>query len=151
MTTILAEISDKVFSLLEVLAYSTLAACIIGGIARLHRCLIILPLLIAGYFSYVFLDELRAPGFGEAVVHELEYRYILGGLVSMNLPFVVVLILLIRAYRADARRQRRQRYATGACGHCEYNLAGNESGVCPECGQVVARCVASVPPTGSTR
>lgn len=32
------------------------------------------------------------------------------------------------------RRRRRLRSATGLCETCGYNLTGNESGVCPECG-----------------
>ena len=39
------------------------------------------------------------------------------------------------------RRLRRGRFAPGHCRACGYDLRGNESGVCPECGRAVApRC-----------
>jgi hypothetical protein len=39
---------------------------------------------------------------------------------------------LVRLRRASARRRRA---GAGRCGACGYDLTGNESGVCPECGQ----------------
>ena len=35
-------------------------------------------------------------------------------------------------------RKRRRRVAAGLCASCGYDLTGNTSGVCPECGMVVA-------------
>jgi hypothetical protein len=35
------------------------------------------------------------------------------------------------------RRRRRARAVPGACRNCEYDLTGNVSGVCPECGTQV--------------
>jgi hypothetical protein len=37
------------------------------------------------------------------------------------------------------RRVRRGRYGPGHCRGCGYDLRGNESGVCPECGRAVKR------------
>lgn len=34
-----------------------------------------------------------------------------------------------------ARRERKRR---GFCVHCDYDLTGNETGVCPECGEKIA-------------
>jgi len=42
---------------------------------------------------------------------------------------VVFLPLRMRANRRESARRRR-----GLCVKCGYNLAGNTSGVCPECG-----------------
>ncbi len=51
---------------------------------------------------------------------------------SIQIPlWPVVLIPLIVFGRQFARRPR---YIPGHCAHCGYNLTGNESGVCPECG-----------------
>jgi len=37
----------------------------------------------------------------------------------------------------EIRRKRRERRANGLCEHCAYDLTGNVSGVCPECGSRV--------------
>ena len=39
------------------------------------------------------------------------------------------------------RRRSRSRHRTSGCRSCGYNLTGNTSGVCPECGTAVARKV----------
>ncbi len=46
------------------------------------------------------------------------------------LPFVVLAIPTAFLFWRDNRR----RYSPGHCRSCGYNLTGNESGVCPECG-----------------
>jgi len=38
------------------------------------------------------------------------------------------------SWRASGRRVRHFRRMFGACAACGYDLTGNESGVCPECG-----------------
>jgi hypothetical protein len=40
--------------------------------------------------------------------------------------------LLVRRYAPDRQRPR-----TGFCYHCGYNLTGNVSGICSECGTVI--------------
>jgi hypothetical protein len=35
----------------------------------------------------------------------------------------------------EIRRQRQERRAKGLCERCGYDLTGNVSGVCPECGE----------------
>lgn len=42
------------------------------------------------------------------------------------------------AHKAVSRVRRDQRISEGRCGHCGYDLAGNVSGVCPECGAASA-------------
>jgi hypothetical protein len=39
--------------------------------------------------------------------------------------------------RGPLRRWRRRR--AGMCGQCAYNLTGNQSGICPECGRAICR------------
>jgi hypothetical protein len=59
----------------------------------------------------------------------------------VQLPFWF-LILVVSAYPAYALLtgpiRRRIRRARGSCVKCAYNLTGNTSGVCPECGTAIA-------------
>ncbi len=48
------------------------------------------------------------------------------------LPLVVVAIPTAILWHRDRRR-----IPPGHCQQCEYDLTGNESGVCPECGRLV--------------
>jgi hypothetical protein len=45
-----------------------------------------------------------------------------------------LLLLALPAARVAAVIRRRCRRQSGCCTHCGYNLTGNTSGVCPECG-----------------
>ena len=49
-------------------------------------------------------------------------------------PAALLLISLALAIARRTHRQRR-RLRTGLCIQCGYNLTGNESGICPECGR----------------
>jgi hypothetical protein len=62
------------------------------------------------------------------------------GVVSVECHWAVVLVLLasypiVSFIRGPLRRWRRRR--KGLCVRCGYNLTGNTSGVCPECGVAV--------------
>ncbi len=66
----------------------------------------------------------------------------------VGIPFCPVLLLLcvgsaVALARAPLRRYRRGR--RGLCLKCGYDLRGNVSGVCPECGQQTATRVNSTP------
>ena len=66
------------------------------------------------------------------------------GRVSMLVPWWLIplglaypLWILVRhVHRTETRRVRRR---LGLCRDCGYNLTGNESGVCPECGTAVVQ------------
>jgi hypothetical protein len=94
---------------------------------------LILPVVAMVFLDYESIKELCQPGWGRLVVDEMGYGYVVGTFASLNLPFVVVLALFVGAYRRDTRERR---YAAGLCGHCGYDLTGNISGVCSECGTV---------------
>jgi hypothetical protein len=50
-------------------------------------------------------------------------------------PFLLSCLLLLPAAAAAVRREQvRQRQKAGLCTQCGYDLKGNRSGVCPECG-----------------
>jgi uncharacterized paraquat-inducible protein A len=52
--------------------------------------------------------------------------------------FVVIgSIWLIANRRTDNQKLKARRQKLGLCTYCGYNLAGNRSGVCPECGTKV--------------
>ena len=53
--------------------------------------------------------------------------------------FLAVLFGLLPAARAWRWTRRRGRRADGTCRRCGYDLTGNVSGVCPECGEAVPR------------
>jgi hypothetical protein len=56
---------------------------------------------------------------------------------------LITATLPVAEYRSiQRRRRRRQREATGRCPVCGYDLRGNESGVCPECGGVATGAAA---------
>lgn len=50
-------------------------------------------------------------------------------IVSLWLPFLIGAPVTIHLWRRDRRPRK------GHCRECGYDLTGNESGVCPECGQ----------------
>jgi hypothetical protein len=62
---------------------------------------------------------------------------------SLRGPWVFYAILVGYAlaflpwWRARELEKRRDRRATGRCAECGYDLHGNVSGVCPECGTKV--------------
>ena len=59
--------------------------------------------------------------------------------------FIVVLLGTYPAFtfaRGLIRRRRRRRDRRGLCLKCGYDLTGNVSGVCPECGTLVAGGIA---------
>jgi hypothetical protein len=55
-----------------------------------------------------------------------------GGEIMMNVPLGVLILVLVVPTIVLARPDRRA--WTGHCKRCAYDLTGNESGVCPECG-----------------
>ena len=55
--------------------------------------------------------------------------------VSFALPMVFATYPTIAFIRGPLRRHRRQR--KGECIGCGYDLTGNESGKCPECGEAI--------------
>ena len=64
----------------------------------------------------------------------IEYRYVVIPK-RFLIPFALVLIAgSIRFFYLRRSRLQRQRELRGDCLVCGYNLTGNASGICPECG-----------------
>jgi hypothetical protein len=53
---------------------------------------------------------------------------------SVPLPLISLLLLTPAVVALAGRIRRRTRHAKGLCARCGYDLRGNVSGVCPECG-----------------
>lgn len=62
-------------------------------------------------------------------------------IISYIVPILLAVVCssypIIVLFRGPLRRHRRRRH--GMCLKCGYNLTGNESGVCPECGTTIKR------------
>lgn len=77
----------------------------------------------------VGLIEYRVAGFGA-----------FPPMVQWGVPcFLTSIDVWIRARRNQRRRERRERLASGQCENCGYDLTGNVSGRCPECGTEIKR------------
>jgi len=66
-----------------------------------------------------------------------EYAGYLSVHVSFWVPTVVLGLLWVGMLSLHQRLNRLRRRTMGLCGGCGYNLTGNESGVCPECGTTI--------------
>lgn len=91
--------------------------------------------------------EKRYPGPGwlytkSVVLNEPSGLYVRSSMLIVSFIIPLLMALLFSSYpavlliRVLLRRRHRQLQA-GLCLHCEYDLTGNESGVCPECGTEV--------------
>lgn len=56
---------------------------------------------------------------------------------GMTVPIVYVPVLLAAGSLLLQRHRRRRQPQTGCCSVCGYDLFGNESGRCPECGKPI--------------
>lgn len=57
---------------------------------------------------------------------------VVGVTIPLWIPFVIVLVASLIAWRVGWTR------STGHCLQCAYDLTGNRSGVCPECGEALS-------------
>ena len=110
------------------------SALSIGLIARLHKWLIVLPIFAMGFFACVWPDDLRDPRRRGVLLNEMGYAYVAGGLAVVEVPLLCVVVLLVRGCRANAVKDRAGASGEVPCRRCAYNLFGNTSGACPECG-----------------
>jgi hypothetical protein len=86
--------------------------------------------------GFVYRDDFRRYPVGPGnYYHYYHYR----GLVVPYWAALLAAAALPAAWVVRAGRRRRRRRRPGLCPHCGYDLTGNTSGVCPECGTAAAR------------
>lgn len=79
--------------------------------------------------------------FGTLVNAAFDVAVVVGLMTGWAYPALIVIVIGLFLYVLEVRGRRvslRNRFSDAPfCGVCEYNLTGNLSGVCPECGTVV--------------
>jgi hypothetical protein len=103
---------------------------------------VVVPALVwygAQDYSSVFLISATAPFSFPMMAMEAHHfgrQFLLTG-VALLLPVYLLGFAFTLRFRLvhASRRAFRDRVARGLCGRCGYNLTGNASGVCPECGE----------------
>jgi len=61
--------------------------------------------------------------------------------IKFPLHIFVFVLILSAGVSAYSRVQSRIRMQSGLCPKCDYDLTGNTSGVCPECGTLINRSI----------
>lgn len=108
--------------------------------------LLVIAVTAAIAFVFSFL-QMRSPvfwlylplDFGLSVEHLdlIVWR----GVGLFRVPLWMIILLSGTGAIFMLRARRRERARIGSCSACRYNLTGNTSGVCPECGTPVAENV----------
>ena len=127
---ILAEISDKVVSCWELFLLSALIAAIAGWVsaARWWFGPILLVPKIA-FMNYVCWSELQEVPYGQLLLSEMGWGWVVGQYVAINTPPVTAAFIF---RHMQVRQRRARRLKRGQCEHCGYAAIGMS--LCPECG-----------------
>lgn len=132
---LLAEIGDKMPTVTCWMTAACIVALIALGFGLLRRWLVLLPLPLIAFFDWGMWSELQEPGFGQAIISELGWEYVICCFAGWNLPFLaVVAIVMLRPRRFNK---------PGHCTHCGYLLRGLPEPRCPECGTPFADVAAT--------
>ena len=83
---------------------------------------------------------INSPGYDLPFIYPGDMHYVVNGkdaaigtLVTPWLPLTLVAVPTLFLWWKD------RALPPGLCTHCRYNLTGNTSGICPECGTVIAK------------
>ncbi len=82
-------------------------------------------------FEFGCIDAETSITLSPIVATRLQIRWRVGAIV-LDIAIMFFVVLLLRT--SQPFRPRKPKYAAGFCEACGYNLRGNRSGVCPECG-----------------
>lgn len=143
----LAEIADKMGnpSHMLVIALVLSLTCAWG----LYSWWLTIPsILLAGFGNFALWLELSDPYMRSLILGELGWSWVIGECVAWNSPFVICWIGLFFFHRWQARAKR---IAQGYCQNCGYDLTGNVSGICPECGRAIPPACSKQFPTAECR
>lgn len=131
---ILAEISDKMISPWTVLMISVPLAVLASSVVMVSRWLFIPVLALAAIPNRWMWEEYLQGQFGQAVVAEMGYGWIAASFCAWYAPFLICTALVLSEHQLSIRRRWA---ALHRCLRCGYDLTGNVSGICPECGRPV--------------
>ena len=93
---VLAEIGDKMPTVLSTLLVSVVITAVALGLARFRWWLALLALPVFGFWNWIYYIELQEPGFGDLIWAEMGTKYIVGQFVAINTPLTVGALILIR-------------------------------------------------------
>lgn len=93
------------------------------------------------YPSYGFIAAEIPTGHWEGSWRFLPYSWKDAFAYHLEFPIYIPGVVLLAAALPSIllRTRRRQRRLLGLCEHCSYDLRGNTSGVCPECGTPIRK------------
>jgi hypothetical protein len=99
-------------------------------------CMAVLIFVVAVIAAALVEDALAKALAGAGSSPPMIVHWLDGALVGGTVAFFVVRYDLVRRRAAlRALRERLRELGVRVCLHCGYNLTGNVSGVCPECGE----------------
>lgn len=126
MISLLAEIGDKMPPVTGTAVIACVIALIAVWLGSIRRWMALLPLPVIALYNLIMWGELQEPGFGRLIITELGWGWVVGQFAAWNVPFVVAILVVM--FLPQRHRM------PGHCARCGYNLVGNTSGRCPECG-----------------
>jgi hypothetical protein len=92
-----------------------------------------------------FTDYVVLQGIGRTRTGPYLFDHALITQVGLHVPLWITVVVALAALCVTVIIQRKFRRRTGCCSHCQYDLTGNVSGTCPECGRPVGHQVAGEP------
>jgi uncharacterized membrane protein YbhN (UPF0104 family) len=125
----LAEISDKMPTVLSTVLVSTVVTAIALGLAGLRWWLALLALPVFSFWNWALYVELREPSIGPQIWKEMGAGYVVGQFISINTPVAIGALIVTRLRRTQVRKQHQSK---GLCARCAYP---STTGQCPECGE----------------
>lgn len=130
---VLAEIGDKMPSVVSTLLVSITITAVAVGLGRFRWWLALLAFPVFVLWNWVQYSELQEPGFGPLIWKEMGTAYVVGQFIAINTPPALGAWIVTRRRVVQTQRQRRSK---GLCPQCAYPVAAKQ---CPECGVSVDR------------